>query len=259
MQRRRRSTTRTQRTPRTHVQHPPLVGGEGASKVPPPRLPATQGRHRLPARRPLTRIVERDFPEQGRQVRAADTLRRWLAAYAAATSTTASYNTLLRAATPGETQQPAKTTTIAYRDILNQLWLLDPVPAWSPGTALLARLGQSPKLHLADPALAATLLGSDAPSLLAGDAPRGYQGVLVGALFASLVTLSLRVHAQAAEATVSHLRDRNGSHEIDLVVAGRDHRLVALEVKPGGVVTTSDVKHLTWLREGLGDAVATSP
>lgn len=64
----------------------------------------------------LARIVERDFPEQGHLVRRPATLRAWLTAYAAATT---SCNTILDAATPGDTDKPAKTTTIAYRDVLN--------------------------------------------------------------------------------------------------------------------------------------------
>ena len=50
----------------------------------------------------LARVVERDFPEQGLRVRRPATLYAWLSAYAAATATTTSYNSLLNAATPGE-------------------------------------------------------------------------------------------------------------------------------------------------------------
>lgn len=204
----------------------------------------------------LTRVVDRDFPELDHQVRRPQTLRAWLAAYAAATSTTASYNALLEAATPGDKQRPAKTTTIAYRDTLARLWLLDPVPGWVPGYGHLGRLGQAPKHHLADPALAAALLGVTAEGLLTG-APAGpavpRDGTLVGALFESLVTLSVRVYAQLHEARVSHLRLHDGRHEVDLIVERPDGSVVAIEVKLGGVVADPDVKHLVWLRERLGD------
>jgi hypothetical protein len=42
-------------------------------------------------------------------------------------------------------------------------------------------------------------------------------GVLLGALFESLVTLSTRVYAQPLDATVHHLRTQNGDHEVDLM------------------------------------------
>lgn len=204
----------------------------------------------------LERVVDRDFPELGHRVRRPETLRAWLAAYAAATATTTSYNTLLEAATAGHGEKPAKTTTIAYRDTLAHLWLLDPVPGWTPSYGHLGRLGQAPKHHLADPALAAALLGTDAAKLITGadvGPPVPRDGTLLGALFESLMTLSVRVYAQLHEAQVSHLRLHDGRHEIDLIVERPDGAVVAVEMKLGGVVGDDDVKHLHWLRNRLGE------
>jgi uncharacterized protein len=204
----------------------------------------------------LARIVERDFPEQGYAVRRPATLRSWLAAYAGATSTTSSYSAILDAGTPGDHEKPAKTTTIAYRDILAQLWLLDPIPGWSTSRSAFTRLASTPKHNLADPALAARLLGADVPALLT-DSPKRpgvlSPGPLLGALFESLVALSVRVYAQAAEATVHHMRSRNGDREIDLIVQRADQRVVAFEVKLAGEVNDEDVKHLRWLSGQLCD------
>jgi predicted AAA+ superfamily ATPase len=203
----------------------------------------------------LARIVERDFPDQGHLVRRPATLRAWLAAYASATSTTSSYNVILDAATPGDGDKPAKSTTIAFRDVLTQLWLLDPVPGWLPGRNAFSRLSSAPKHHLADPALAARLLGVQVPALLedSGTGPAvPRRGSLLGALFESLVTLSVRVYAQAAEATVHHLRTRDGDHEVDLIVERDDQRVVAIEVKLAPMVTDADVAHLRWLRDRIG-------
>ncbi|WP_322755765.1 ATP-binding protein [Frankia sp. Cas3] len=204
----------------------------------------------------LTRIVERDFPEQGHMVRRPATLKAWLTAHASATSTTTSYSVILDAATAGDDDKPAKTTTIGYRDVLSQLWLLDPLSGWSPNRNDFARLGMAPKHHLADPALAARLLGADVHALLddsvSGPAvPR--HGPLLGALFESLVTLSMRVYAQAAEAVVHHVRTRNGDHEVDLIVERADHRVVAFEIKLAPAVSDRDTVHLRWLRDRLGD------
>lgn len=117
----------------------------------------------------LARIVEHDFPEQGHLVRRPATLRAWLTAYAAATATTTLYNAILDAASPGDGDKPAKTTTAAYRDVLAQIWLLEPLPGWLPTRNPFARLMQAPKHHLADPALAARLLGASETSLSVGD------------------------------------------------------------------------------------------
>lgn len=78
----------------------------------------------------LNRIVDTDFAELGQLVRRPQILRRWMTAYAAATATTATYETIRDAATPGEGDKPAKSTTIPYRDTLERLWIVDPIPAW---------------------------------------------------------------------------------------------------------------------------------
>ncbi len=206
----------------------------------------------------VDRIIDRDFDEVGRQVRRPGTLRRWMQAYAAATATTASYEKIRDAATSGHHEKPARGTTRPYRDALEQLWILDPVPAWLPTRSRLARLTAPPKHHLADPALAARLLGVDSATLLRAQ-PTGpsvaTEGTLLGALFESLVTLSVRVYAQAAEARTGHLRTWSGDHEIDLIVE-HGQRVVAIEVKLGHTPEDRDVRHLRWLKNEIGDELA---
>lgn len=206
----------------------------------------------------LERIVERDFEELGRPVRDEGALRRWLAAYAASTSTTASFETIRDAATSGQGDKPARTTTIPYRSALEQLWIVDDVPAWLPTHNHITRLSQAPKHQLADPALAARLLGVGVDALLDGrtaEPPIFRNGTLLGALFESLLVLSLRTYAQAAEARVLHMRTQGGGREVDVIVERADHRVVAVEVKLAHTVGTDDVRHLLWLRERLGDAL----
>lgn len=77
-------------------------------------------------------------------------------------------------------------------------------------------------------------------------------GTFLGALFEFLVTLSVRVYAQKNEAAVDHMRTRDGRQEVDLIIARRDQRVVALEVELASTVEAADVRHLLWLREQLG-------
>lgn len=204
----------------------------------------------------LDRIVERDVADLGHRVRDRGALRRWLTAYAAASSTTAPFETIRDAASAGENDKPAKTTTGPYRTTLEQLWMIEDVPAWAPARHRLRRLGLSPVHQLADPALAARLLGVDVDALLE-DRPAGppmpRDGTLLGALFESLVTLSVRTYAQAHEVHVRHLRTRGGEHEVDLIVERGDGRIVALEVKLAATVRDHDVRHLRWLADTIGD------
>jgi uncharacterized protein len=132
----------------------------------------------------VTRIVERDFEELDHRIRNPAALRRWLTAYAAATATAASYETIRDAATGGDSDKPAKTTVQPYRDTLERLWIVDPVPAWLPARNPIARLSAAPKHHLVDPALAARLLGADAAALLEArplGPPLPRDGTLAGA------------------------------------------------------------------------------
>jgi predicted AAA+ superfamily ATPase len=203
----------------------------------------------------LQRIVERDFEEMGRVIRRPATLLRWMNAYAAATALTASLETIRDAATGGEGHRPAKTTTQPYREILERLFIVDPLPAWAPTRNRISRLAMPPKHHLADPALAAGLLGVGAGALLSAEPvgpPSLRDGPLLGSLFESLVTLSARVYAQAARARVSHLRTRNGDHEVDLIVERRDGRILAIEAKLAAVPNDRDLRHLHWLARQIG-------
>lgn len=205
----------------------------------------------------LSRVVERDIPDEaGKTIRNPTSLRRWMAAYAAAVSTTTTYEKIRDAANPGNAQTPTKVTSQGYRDALASIWLLDEIPAWIPTSNHLRRLGSSPKHQLADPALAARLLGLTSPALLADEIggpaiPR--DGTYLGALFEALATLCVRTFADAAEASTGHLRTAVGEREIDLIVERADSRVVAIEVKLARTVYDDDVRHLHWLGKRIGD------
>jgi len=203
----------------------------------------------------ITRIVERDLPESGVSVRRPQALRDWLAAYAAATATNASYTAILDAATAGYSDKPARQTVAGYREHLQRIFVLEPLEAWIPSFSPLRRLTVAPKHHLVDPALAARLVGVGEAGLLRGQGARASTetGTWLGALFESLVTQSVRAYAGAARAEVRHMRTKENRHEIDLIVERRDRRCLAIEVKLGGAASDGDVTHLNWLHDQLGD------
>jgi predicted AAA+ superfamily ATPase len=206
----------------------------------------------------LDQVVRRDFPQQGLRVRQPDTLRRWLRAFAQATGTTASYSAILDAATSGEGDKPAKTTAIAYRDVLDSLWLLDQLEPWDPGDAKTGPLARTPKHFLSDPAFAVSLLGLDEGALTRRVSDNRFgprYGSLAGRLFEALIALSVRTYAQHAGGRVSYLRTYSGAHEVDLIVQ-RGRSVVGIEVKLAADVQAVDVKHLVWLRQILGDDFA---
>ncbi|OFT84014.1 ATP-binding protein [Corynebacterium sp. HMSC29G08] len=197
----------------------------------------------------LARIVDRDLPDQGYTVRNAASLMNWLAAYAAASSTTTSYQEILDAATPGDADKPAKTTTMKYREKLAEIWMLDPVPAWDFRRSPFAGLARAPKHQLADPAFVLRLLKIPAKKLSTRF------NYMLGPLFESLATLSARVAAQAVFGSVSHFRTSKGDREIDLIVQNADGDIIAIEVKLSVDVDDEDVRHLLWFREQLPEDV----
>ncbi|WP_037409231.1 ATP-binding protein [Candidatus Solirubrobacter pratensis] len=225
-----------------------------------PGLRSLSGRaRRLQLEGYLQRIVDRDIPDDaGVSIRNPAALRRWMTAYAAASSTTASFETIRDAASAGHDSKPSRNATQAYRDALARVWVLDEVPAWIPSNNRLSELGQAPKHQLADPALAAQLLGVQASTLLSGASSGptvARDGTLLGALFESLATQSLRIYAAHNEANVKHLRTARGRQEVDLIVERADGDVVAVEVKLTRTVSDGDVRHLRWLKDKLGDRV----
>lgn len=118
----------------------------------------------------------------------------------------------------------------------------------------LKRLTFSPKHHLVDPALAARLAGVGARGLLVGEGEMisPTTSTWLGALFESLAVQSVRVYADAFGAQVSHLRTKNGDHEVDIIVETPEQKVIALEAKLSDTVSDDDVKHLRWLKSQIG-------
>lgn len=167
-------------------------------------------------------------------------LRRYLQAWAANTAGVVEHVTLFEAAGIN------RATALAYDSLFSALLVVESLPAWS--TNRLSRLTNRPKRHLVDPALIAPLLGADTAGVLRDPS-------LMGRLLDSFVVAQLRPELAVARCSprLYHLRDRDGRHEVDAVIELADGRIVAIEVKAAATVHPEDARHLTWLRDRLGD------
>jgi predicted AAA+ superfamily ATPase len=138
-------------------------------------------------------------------------------------------------------------TVNAYLDLLDDLRIIERVPAWSSNR--LKRLVRAPKLYVADTGLATSLLRADKTAIVSsGDLLGRIIDTFVAAQILPLVALSHpRIEA-------FHLRDSNGSHEIDLLLEGPGGAVVGIEIKAANAVKPQAARHLEWLRDSLGNS-----
>ena len=134
-------------------------------------------------------------------------------------------------------------TAKAYLDLLEELRIVDRIPAW--GSNRLTRAVKSPKLHLADTGMALHLMGDDPQGLLL-DANR------LGRIIETFVLAQLRPLPRP-NFQAFHFRDANGQREVDLVLESAAGKIVGLEVKAASTATKQDARHLAWLRDQVGD------
>ena len=167
-------------------------------------------------------------------------LRRYLLAIAANSSGAVLHKTLYDAASIN------RMTATSYDSVLELLHLTEQVPAWS--TNQLTRVSQTSKRYIVEPALVGALLNVDRRAVLRN-------ADLTGRLIDTFVMAQLRPELVVADARprAFHLRDRDGDHEIDLLLEGPGGQIVAIEVKSESAPDLSSARHLVWLRDRLGD------
>ncbi len=187
----------------------------------------------------VDQLVTRDAAllENGRDP---ERLRRYFQAYALNSAGTASDKTLREAA------QINHRTAEAYDQMLRNLLVIDPTPAWS--TNRIKRLSKSPKRMLVDPALLGALAGVDETGVMR-------DGYVLGRLLETFVVAQLRseLDTNTCLPRLYHLRTEKGRQEIDVVAEVGAGRVIAVEIKAAAAPEARDARHLHWLREELGD------
>ena len=187
----------------------------------------------------LTHDVEQ-LEEPKTRRRDSQRLRRYFEAYALNSGGLADHKTIYDAA------QVSKLTAVAYEQLLNQLYVVEQIPAWTSNR--LKRLVHSPKRYLIDAALLTSALRLDSNGVLR-------DGDLLGRVLDTFVAAQLRPEVALSECTprLHHLRTEGGAHEIDLVAELGGDQLIAIEVKADAAPKAKDTRHLAWLRDELGD------
>jgi predicted AAA+ superfamily ATPase len=137
-------------------------------------------------------------------------------------------------------------TFLAYEQLLQNLLVLDVMPAWS--TNRLARLARSPKRYLVDPSLATAALRLDVNGVLR-------DSDMLGRLIDTFAAAQLRpeVALSTSRPRLFHLRQEDGRREVDLIAELGGQDILAIEVKAGAAPSAHDARHLSWLRDSLGE------
>lgn len=167
-------------------------------------------------------------------------LRRYFESYALNSAGVVDDRTLY------ETADVDRRTALAYERLLENLLVVESMPAWSSNR--LKRLVLSSKRYVVDPALIGAVLRLDESAILR-------DGDLLGRLLDTFVAAQLRAElvVSSSRPRLYHVRQRDGRHEIDVLAELAARRVVAIEVKASSAPSRDDARHLTWLREQLGD------
>jgi uncharacterized protein len=144
----------------------------------------------------------------------------------------------------------AKDTARAYDTLLQNLLVVDRLPAWT--SSRFKRLALASKRYLVDPGLFAGVLGITEGDVLT-------DGDLLGRLIETFVVAQVRAECALMTPTprLHHLRTNEG-REIDLVIEVGARRLIAIEIKATATPDTGDARHLRWFRRELGDQQVTT-
>ena len=185
----------------------------------------------------ISTILQRDVRDLARVdgLHALPNLLRLLAARASG---------LLNLADVGRDAALPHTTLTRYLTLLETVFLVHRLPAWSPNVG--KRLVKAPKLHVVDVGLACHLIGADARGLTADRA-------LLGRMLETFVVGELRKQLSWSDphATLHHFRTAAGS-EVDVVLERSDGSVAGIEVKASVAVARSDFAALQALRDQLG-------
>jgi predicted AAA+ superfamily ATPase len=132
-----------------------------------------------------------------------------------------------------------------YLALLEHVFLVRRLPAWH--TNRIKQITKLPKLLIADSGVLTHLLRADEGRL--ADDER-----ILGSVVECFVGMELtkQLSASATRASLLHMRTAKGV-EVDFVLEGADGRIVGMEVKSSSTVRSEDFRHLTTLRDRVGE------
>ena len=157
-------------------------------------------------------------------------------------ATMASVQTILKDIESAETSISDKTFAVYY-NALRRIFVVETMPAWSPSLRSKTAIRTSPKHHFVDPSIATAVMRINPAGILQDFEYFGF-------LFEALCVRDVRIYAQHNDGDVFHYRDKSGL-EADMIVALRDGRWGAIEVKLGNKQIEQAAENLLKLKDKI--------
>jgi predicted AAA+ superfamily ATPase len=154
-------------------------------------------------------------------------------------ATQATIQTLLKDVEATETSISDKTIAM-YLNALRRIFVIEPMPAWSPSVRSKTAIRTWPKHYFVDPSIATAVMRINTDSVL-------HDFEYFGFLFESLCVRDIRIYAQHNDGEVLYYRDKSGL-ETDMIVQLHDGRWGAIEVKLGNKQIEEAAENLLKLR-----------
>ena len=173
----------------------------------------------------IENVINLDIPKLDDIDRDLTKVRKCLCSLARNESTAASNETIRRDIAECDDTTLSVNTVSDYLNCFKRLFLINDTPPFSTFLRSPVRIKQSAKRHLADPSLAAALLGATESMLLRDRRTFGF-------LFEALAVRDLEIYADALGGKFYHYQDYDGN-EFDGVIQFRDGAWSAFEVKLG--------------------------
>jgi predicted AAA+ superfamily ATPase len=195
-------------------------------------------------------VVNEDISRVDNVEKSPDRVRSLMRSLSRNVSSEASTTTILKDLRAND-ESISQVTIDQYVNALKMLYVIDDLPAWSPGLRSKTAIRTTAKRHFSDPSIATAALGATTKRLYADFGT-------FGLLFEALCIRDLRIYADALGGNVYHYRDAKGV-EVDAVVQLQDGRWGAVEVKMGAGDIETAAKNLISFRANIDTARMQEP
>lgn len=171
-------------------------------------------------------------------------IRRLLRSYARFQGCQASVKAITEDMKAGETDTLDPRTVQGYLDTLNQIYVIEDMPAWNPNLRSKSAIRTTETRYFSDPSIATAALGLSPNDLIKDLKTFGF-------IFETLCVRDLRIYAESLGGHAYHFRDSSGL-ECDVVLHFKNAMYALIEIKLGGdKLIEEGVKNLLKLKNTI--------